>query len=113
MVILGHHADDADANSAEPGGDLPLQRTMRHQLALMDPSMSACAALIRLRPSFSRCRPKYCAIVDKRGPKFARDGGFFQRIIFRKRTQFSLSTIPPNEKFPQWPDIRRRSGQSK
>jgi hypothetical protein len=40
MVMLGHYADDADANSAEPRGDLPPQRTMRHQLALMDPSMS-------------------------------------------------------------------------
>jgi len=29
MMMLGHHADDADADSAEPGGDLPLQRTMR------------------------------------------------------------------------------------
>jgi hypothetical protein len=36
MVMLGHHADDADASSAEPGGDLPLQRTMRHQLASMN-----------------------------------------------------------------------------
>ena len=38
--MLGHYADDADANLVEPRGDLPLQRTMRHQLALMDPSMS-------------------------------------------------------------------------
>jgi hypothetical protein len=28
MVMLGHHADDADANSGEPGGDLPLNYTL-------------------------------------------------------------------------------------